>query len=72
MVQMLEKGIVGILTLIVIFYMANPLVTALTGVDLSNVSGQDLSWIPGLVGIVFFVAIVLSVYKDQLRGTLGR
>lgn len=59
----LMDKIVGIfITLIVAFNLATPMITAVTGVDLTNVNGNDLSWVTNLVLILVFVAIALGVY----------
>jgi len=62
----MEKGIMAILALIVIFYMAEPLVTALATPNLTDIGGTDLSWVITIVGIVFFVGVAMAVYYTVL------
>lgn len=64
----MEKGILAILSLIVIFYMADPLVTALGTPNLTDVGGSDLTWVITIVGIVFFVGVAIAVYYTVLKG----
>lgn len=67
MTDIMEKVILGVLVLIVLFYMATPLVTAINAVNLSNVSGQDLGWTPGVIAIIFFIGVVIAIYYNTMR-----
>lgn len=62
MASLVEKGILAIIALIIIFYMATPLVTALNAVNLTDVGGQDLTWVVTIVGIIFFAGLAVAVY----------
>ena len=68
MASLVEKGILAIIGLIIIFYMADPLVTALSAPNLTDVGGQDLSWVVTIVAIVFFAGLAVAVYYMMLKG----
>lgn len=68
MASLIEKGILSIIALIIIFYMASPLVTALATPNLTDVGGQDLSWTVTIVAIVFFAGLALAVYYGMMKG----
>lgn len=68
MASIIEKGILSIIALIIIFYMAGPLVTALGTPNLSSVGGQDLSWVVTIVAIVFFAGLALAIYYSMMKG----
>jgi hypothetical protein len=58
-----------IIGLLIVLNLTNPVLTAITGIDLSNVGGTDLSWAPPLVVALIYLLMVYGYYKKFKEGS---
>jgi hypothetical protein len=58
-----------IIGLLIVLNLTNPVLSAITGVDLSNVGGTDLSWAPPLVVALIYLLMVYGYYKKFKEGS---
>jgi len=68
MADLLGKIITGAIALIVLGALGGAVVTGLSGLNLSDVGGQDLSFVILILGVGFFVGVGLAVYYTFIRG----
>jgi len=68
MPDLLGKIITGAIALIVLGALGGAVVTGLSGLNLSDVGGQDLSFVILILGVGFFVGVGLAVYYTFIRG----
>lgn len=58
-----------IIGLLIVLNLTNPVLTAITGIDLSNVGGTNLSWAPPLVVALIYLLMVYGYYKKFKEGS---
>lgn len=68
MAKVIDTIIEMIIGLLIVLNLTNPVLTAITGVDLSNVGGTDLSWAPPLVVSIVYLLMVYGYFKEMTKG----
>lgn len=68
MANVMDTIIEMIIGLLIVLNLTNPVLTAITGTDLSNVGGQNLSWAPPLAVALVYLLLVYGYYKKMKSG----
>jgi len=67
MADLMSKLVLGIIGITVAVYvLSNAFVPAISGADFSNVGGQDLGWVVGILALLVVIGLAYAGYKHFL------